>query len=78
MARHNNVRRLDIIIEQLEKLHDDAQRLFDLHTEELRHECPGIPFGVLKTCELTGRAGSSLDYIAALKLLREKFTEQKK
>ena len=74
MSRQCSVGRLDNIIEQLEKLHKDAQGIFDAHVDELRCQIPGIPFGTLKACEITGRAGSALNYVAALKLLREKVT----
>jgi hypothetical protein len=77
MARPSPVGRLDDIIEQLEKLHKDAQDIFDAHIDVLRCQTPGIPFGVLKSCELTGPAGSSLNYIAALKIVRERMTGQK-
>jgi hypothetical protein len=74
MARHNAVGRLDVIIAQLETLHKDAQGIFDAHVDELRCRSPGTPFGVLKAREITGRAGSALNYVAALKMLRQKFT----
>jgi hypothetical protein len=35
---------------------------------------PGIPFGVLKSREIAGPAGNSLDYIKALKVVRSKIT----
>jgi hypothetical protein len=77
MIRHNSVGRLDSIISQLEGLQKEAQGIFDAHVEEVRCGAPGIPFGILKACEITNRAGSSLNYVAALKLLREKFTGEK-
>jgi hypothetical protein len=73
MARHNPVGRLDDIIDQLEKLHKDAHSIFDAYVDDLI--CPGMSFGVLKAHEI-GRAGTTLDYIAALKMLREKITER--
>ena len=73
MERHF-VGRLDDIIVQLEKLHEEAQGIFDAHIDELRCRTPGIPFGVLKSCEIASPAGSSLNYIAALKIVREKIT----
>jgi hypothetical protein len=76
MARHS-VGRLDDIISRLEKLQDDAQGIFDAHVDELRRQSPGIPFGVVKACEISNRVGSTLNYVAALKMLREKFTGQK-
>jgi hypothetical protein len=73
MERHS-VGRLDDIIVQLEKLHEEAQDIFDAHIDELRCRTPGIPFGVLKSCEIASSAGSSLNYIAALKIVRKKIT----
>jgi hypothetical protein len=69
--------RLDDIIAQLEKLHKDADGILDAYVDELRCSTLGIPFGVLKTCEIANRAGSTLDRIAALKMLRDRFTKQK-
>ena len=72
------VGRLDNIIKELERLHNDAQDIFDAHIEVVRCQTPGIPFGVLKSCEIASPAGSSLNYIAALKIVREKITGQHK
>ena len=41
MERHS-VGRLDDIIVQLEKLHEEAQRIFDAHVDELRCRTPDI------------------------------------
>jgi hypothetical protein len=73
MIRHS-VGRLDNIIAQLEKLQNDAQGIFDAHVDELCCQTPGIPWGILKTSEIAAPAGSTIDYVAALKMLREKFT----
>lgn len=80
MARQGkpSVGRLDNIIKELERLHGDAQDIFDAHIEVVRCQTPGIPFGVLKSCEIANPAGSSLNYIAALKIVREKITDQHK
>lgn len=77
MARQVAVGRLDNIIRELERLHKDAQGIFDAHIDVVRCQAPDIPFGVLKSCEIAGPAGSSLNYIAALKIVRKKITEQK-
>jgi hypothetical protein len=58
----------------LERLQQDAQRIFDAHIDELHIQHPDTPFGVLKAREIATPAGSTLNYIAALKMLREKFT----
>jgi hypothetical protein len=68
--------RLDDIIRQLEKLYGDAQAIFDSHVEDLRRQKPNVPFGILKANEIARPAGSALNYVAALKMLREKFTGQ--
>jgi hypothetical protein len=66
------VGRLDNIISDLERLQQDAQRIFDAHIDELHIQHPDTPFGVLKAREIAMPAGSTLNYIAALKMLREK------
>ena len=48
MPRHSPVGRLDDIIEQLEKLHKDAQRIFDAHVDVLLCRYPHTSFGVMK------------------------------
>ena len=75
MARPNPVGRLDNIIEQLEVLHADAQQIFNAHVDALLVRQPsGTAFGVLKYREIAVPAESALNYVAALKMLREKFT----
>jgi hypothetical protein len=68
------VGRLDNIIKELERLHHDAQDIFDAHIDFVRYRRPGIPFGVLKSSEIAGPAGNSLNYINALKIVRAKIT----
>ena len=76
MARQPAVGRLDRIMRELEKLHDEAQGIFDAHVEVLRCRSPGIPFGIIKMCEIAGPAGSALNYIEALEIVRKKITGQ--
>jgi hypothetical protein len=71
------VGRVDDIIAQLERLYQDANGIFDAYIEERRFQSPVISFGVLKAREIAEPAGSSMNYLAALKLLRGKFAEQK-
>jgi hypothetical protein len=71
--KDSGVGRIDDLIETLEAAHKDADEIFDLHVDELRLRTPSVPFGVLKQGEISGRAGSSLNYVAALKMLRDKF-----
>jgi len=56
--------RADRIIADLERLHREAHKIFDAYVDELRLQSPGIPFGVIKGGEITGRAGLSLNYVA--------------
>jgi hypothetical protein len=71
------VGRLDDIIARLEKLHKEAQGIFDAHIDRvMRDYPPGTSFGWLKAKEITIPAGSTLNYIAALRMLREKFAKQ--
>ena len=76
MARQPAVGRLDRIIRELEHLHNEAQSIFDAHIDVVRCQAPGVPFGTLKMCEIAGPAGSALNYIQALKIVREKITGQ--
>ena len=69
-----SVGRLDRIIAELERLHDDAQDIFDAHIDFVRCRMPEVPFGVLKSREIAGPAGNSLNYINALKIVRQKIT----
>jgi hypothetical protein len=77
MARQVSVGRLDRIIRELAQLHKEAQDIFDAHIDVVRCQNPGIPFGVLKGCEIANPAGSKLNYIAALKIVRDKITGEK-
>jgi hypothetical protein len=66
------VERIDEMLAEYEKLDDEAHELFDLHIAEMRAELPGIPFGVLKQCEIAARAGTALNIPKALRQLRER------
>jgi hypothetical protein len=77
MGRQPPVGRLDNIIRDLERLHNDAQDIFDSHIDVIRCRCPDIPFDVVKSCKLTAPAGSALNYIAALNIVRDAITGQK-
>jgi len=66
------VQKIDEMIEGYEKLNREAHDMIDLYLDELRLTVnPGIPVGSLKQMTFN-RAGSSLDMIAALKILRER------
>jgi hypothetical protein len=67
-----SVGRLDNIVRELERLHADAQDILDAHVDCLRHRAPGVPFGTLKAREIAQPAGSALNLIAALKIVRRR------
>jgi hypothetical protein len=69
-----SVGRIDNIIKDLERLHADAQGIFDAHIDFVRYRAPSVPFGVLKSREIAGPAGNAIDYVAALKIVRKKIT----
>ena len=65
-----NTGRLDRIISELERLHDDADKIIDAHVNCLLRDLPpAASFGVTKYRVLEP-AGRSLHYINALKLVR--------
>jgi hypothetical protein len=69
-----NVGRIDDTIKGLEKLHAVAQ---DIVTAHVRYACcksPGVPAAVVEQCEITGPAGNTVNYIAALKIVRKSIT----
>ena len=71
MAR--SVKRLDRIIAELEKLHNEANDIFDAHVDVVMCDLPrGTSFGVTKFREIAEPAGLTINYIKALKLLRDK------
>ena len=74
MATTPSVTRLDRIIRELETLHRDAQGIFDAHTDYLRTNMQGVPFGTVKHSEITGPAGNTVNYIAALRIVRKGIT----
>jgi hypothetical protein len=67
-----SVGRLDNLIKELERLHTDAQDIFDAHIDFVRSRAPSVPFGVMKFREIAGPAGNTIDYVAALKIVRKK------
>jgi hypothetical protein len=71
MAR--SVKRLDRIIAELEKLHNEANDIFDAHVDVVMCDLPrGTSFGVTKLREITEPAGLTLNYVKALKLIRDR------
>jgi hypothetical protein len=67
---YSPVGRLDAIIDGLLKLHADAEEIIDSHIRVLKAQTPDIPEKVLRCCEIDGKHGSGLNYIAILKSLR--------
>jgi hypothetical protein len=67
-----SVGRLDNIIKELERLHHDAQDIFDAHVDLVRCQMPEVSFGILKSREIAAPAGNSLNYVNALKIVRQK------
>jgi hypothetical protein len=65
--------RIDQLLASYEELDREAHDVIDLHVAELVIEHPGIPFAIIKQCEYTNKAGSSLNVPEALRLLRKKF-----
>jgi hypothetical protein len=66
--------RIDRIIKELEQLHTDAQGIFDAHVDYLCCKERSASFGALKSREIARPAGSALNYVAALKIVRKKIT----
>jgi hypothetical protein len=69
-----SVGRIDDIIQDLKRLHADAQDIFDAHVDYVRAFTPSVPFGVVKLHEIAQPAGNTVNYIAALKIVRKSIT----
>jgi hypothetical protein len=71
------VGRLDDIVAQLERLQKDANQILDAYTDELICREPrGTSWGDLKYRKIAAPAGSTIDHIAALKLVRDKIVDR--
>jgi hypothetical protein len=71
----HSVSRLDRIIAELEKLHSEANEIYDAHVDVVMCDQPhGTSFGVTKLREIGEPAGLTINHIKALKLLRAKFS----
>jgi hypothetical protein len=66
-----NTGRLDKIIRGLERLQIEAQDIFNAYVDEKICNEPRASFGEAKMYYIARPAGSALDYIAALKHVRE-------
>ncbi len=66
--------RLDRIVAELERLQKDADEILDTYTDQLMsREPPGTSWGVTKCNKVAYPAGSTINRVAALKMLRDKF-----
>lgn len=67
-----SVSRIDRLLKELESSHGEAQQIFDAHATYMRTKL--YPKGGLedvKLKHLTGPAGSALNYVEALKIVRK-------
>ena len=64
------VERIDQMIAAYEKLNREAHHLLDLAVAEYVAAHPGVPAGVVKQCQYSNRAGSTINMAAALRILR--------
>jgi len=71
------VGRIDRIIRELERLQAEAQDIFNAHIDYVRCRAPSVPFGTLKSREIAGPAGNTMNYVAALKIVRKKITGER-
>ncbi len=66
--------RLDRIVTELERLQKDADEILDTYTDQLVSKEPaGTSWGVTKYSRVAYPAGSTINRVAALKMLRDKF-----
>jgi hypothetical protein len=71
-----DVGRLDNILDQLQRLQRDADVILDTYTDEqMSNSQPGTSFGTMKHW-IFRTVGSTLDRVAALKLVRESLTSK--
>ncbi len=70
-----NTGRLDKIINDLERLHHDAQEILNAYVTEKICNAPHASFGEAKAYYISRPAGSALNYIAALKHVRDYLTK---
>jgi hypothetical protein len=69
-----SVGRLDRIVNELERLQHDAQEILDHHVDYLKCSSPTVPFGTLKARAIAQPAGSEINYVKALKIVRRTIT----
>jgi hypothetical protein len=66
--------RIDSIIAQLQRLHRDAHGIMNAYVDCAISGKAGASFGTAKANLIAGPAGSALDYIKALEIIKEKMT----
>jgi hypothetical protein len=69
-----NTSRLDRIITELEKLQTDARGIIDTYVASIAYR-DGASFGGTKAVEIFPRAGTQLNYIAALKHVKSELSK---
>jgi hypothetical protein len=69
MPKADNV---DGLLEEYAALDAKAETLIEKFVGELAASKPGVPRGVLRTCEIDARATNAYSYPAALRQLRAK------
>ena len=67
-----SVSQINRIIQEMEGLRAEAQDIFDAHIDYVQCQAPSTPFGTLKHREIAVRAGNTMDYVAALRIVRKK------
>jgi hypothetical protein len=68
-----SVGRIDNTIKELERLHAVAQGIVAAHVDYVCCKTPGVPAPIVEHCEI-GPAGNTVNYIAALKIVRKSIT----
>ena len=69
--------RLDKIITQLERLQSDASEIIDAHVTALHCQYPpGTSWGATKAAYIFPQAGSQLNFVKALKFIRQKYAKE--
>jgi hypothetical protein len=66
--------RLDRIVADLERLQIEADEILNTYTDQLMTNVPyGTSWGVTKYKQLANPAGSTINRVAALKMLKDRF-----
>jgi hypothetical protein len=68
--------RIDRIIRELEKLQDDANGIINTYVDYLVTEANAASFGATKAARIFPHAGSQLNYVKALRHVRERLQQK--